>query len=75
MHDQIPTGKILAERYRIHRILGEGAMGTVYAVDDTLAKEEVALKVVHITDDAGRVAELAVSRHAACDNGARGTVS
>jgi serine/threonine protein kinase len=40
------VGEILAERYRIDALLGEGGMGEVYAGTDLWAEREVALKVL-----------------------------
>src|SRR4051794_39681217 len=41
------VGKILGERYRIHRLLGQGGMGTVYEAEDTTTGQRVAVKVIH----------------------------
>lgn len=40
------VGEVLAERYRIDALLGEGGMGEVYAGTDQWADREVALKVL-----------------------------
>lgn len=37
-------GDKIAERYTIHSLVGRGGMGVVYLAEDTLVKEEVALK-------------------------------
>jgi len=42
-----PRGHIFAERYEIIEMLGRGGMGSVYRVEDTQLKEEVALKVIN----------------------------
>src|SRR5262249_32390513 len=45
----LPTykaGDLVAERYRIVRVIGEGGMGEVYEAEDLLLKERVALKTL-----------------------------
>ena len=42
--------------YTIHRILGEGATGTVYEATQATPRRSVALKVLHRTDRGGRLA-------------------
>ena len=55
----LPDGKILADRYRIERLLGVGAMGMVYLAHDQQLSIDVALKVLR-ADGAGR--ELSLER-------------
>jgi eukaryotic-like serine/threonine-protein kinase len=40
-------GTILADRYRVDRLVGEGAMGRVYQAEHILMRKRVALKVLH----------------------------
>ena len=46
-------GEIIAQRYRLLSILGEGGSGTTYLAEDLQNSEQVALKVLslrHVTD-------------------------
>jgi serine/threonine protein kinase len=42
----VPTGTVLANRYEILQLLGEGGMGTVYKAGDTELDRVIALKVI-----------------------------
>ncbi|MFC2141929.1 protein kinase [Acidobacteriota bacterium] len=44
--EALTRGTLFAERYEIIEELGKGGMGTVYRVEDTKAKEEIALKLI-----------------------------
>ncbi|HVJ94521.1 MAG TPA: serine/threonine-protein kinase [Labilithrix sp.] len=45
--EQLPPGTLVADRYRIARVLGAGGMGVVYAAEHVLMRKEVALKILH----------------------------
>lgn len=40
-------GQLVTGRYRVHRRIGEGGMGTVYAAEHEAIEKRVALKVLH----------------------------
>ncbi len=50
------VGEIVAERYKIARLLGEGGMGAVYEVEHTHMRKRFALKVLHA--DMSRLPEV-----------------
>ncbi len=41
------VGTLLAERYRLFSLLGEGGMGRVYAAEHALMRKRVAVKILH----------------------------
>src|SRR5215213_10672378 len=49
-------GKVLGDRYRVSKRLGEGGMGVVYLARHIVLDKPVALKILH--DDYGRRPEL-----------------
>jgi serine/threonine-protein kinase len=46
-HPSVPPGSLLGGKFRIDRLLGAGAMGTVYAIDHELTRHKRALKLLH----------------------------
>ena len=56
----VPTRALIAERYRVLRVLGEGSSGIVYLCEHTALEKQVAVKVLHreLADNASLVARF-----------------
>ncbi len=50
-HQMLEQGKILQERYRIERQVGQGGMGSVYLATDDRFHSTVAIKAAYVLDD------------------------
>ncbi len=54
----LPTGCLIASRYEIRDVLGQGGMGTVYAAHDQVLDEPVAIKVLKTSSRCGDLGEM-----------------
>ena len=52
----LAPGELIADRFRIVRLLGRGGMAEVYEAEDALLSDRVALKVMHPTGDVESIA-------------------
>jgi len=61
----LEPGQVIAQRYRVQRLLGKGGMGAVYLADDEVLGELVALKIISSAFSADEVAMTARFRREA----------
>jgi eukaryotic-like serine/threonine-protein kinase len=61
----LEPGQVLAQRYRVQRLLGKGGMGAVYLAEDEVLGELVALKVISSAFASDEVAMVARFRREA----------
>jgi eukaryotic-like serine/threonine-protein kinase len=54
------SGALLADRYRVHELIGEGGMGSVWRATDEVLHREVAIKRVRLDKQAA--ADVALAR-------------
>lgn len=57
---QLPEGKIISQRWKIVKKLGEGSFGAVYKVADEVTKQQYAMKV-EAADDQDSMIPMEVS--------------
>jgi serine/threonine-protein kinase len=65
LDDVIDSGRVLADRYRIERVIGGGGMALVYRAEHLEAGRPVAVKVLHKSHSRSREAVLRFEREAA----------
>ncbi len=63
----LEPGQVLAQRYRIQRLLGRGGMGAVYLADDEVLHDLVALKVISSAYASDEIAMVARFRREAAN--------
>ena len=56
------AGDLIDNRYQVRKIMGSGAFGTVYGCRDTELDVPVAVKELHVIDEAERAVALAQFR-------------
>lgn len=63
--DAIESGSVLADRYRIERVIGGGGMACVYRAEHLDTAQPVAIKVLHASHSRDREAVVRFQREAA----------
>jgi serine/threonine-protein kinase len=63
----LEPGQVIAQRYRVQRLLGKGGMGAVYLADDEVLGELVALKIISSAFAADEQAMIARFRREAAN--------
>lgn len=69
--DVLETGSIVADQFLVKRCLGQGILGTVYLVEDTLTHQRLALKMIDPAVLQDRTMEARLARNIEVARGVR----